>query len=130
MLRRMANYASDVLSEQLAIAQALSDSSRVRVLMALRTGELCACQLIELLELSPSTVSRHMGVLRQAGLVQQRRNGRWTNYHLAGAGSSPAVRGALGWLAAVLEGDPRIRADRQLMADILLQDKEELCRRH
>ena len=126
----MANYASDVLSEQLAIAQALSDPGRVRILMALRTGELCACQLIELLELSPSTVSRHMALLRQVGLVQQRRDGRWTHYRLAGAGASEAVRGALGWLAAVLKSDPRLVADRQLMAEIRLQDKEELCRRH
>lgn len=126
----MANYASDTLTEQLTIAQSLSDSSRVRVLMALRAGELCACQLIELLELSPSTVSRHMTLLRQAGLVQQRRNGRWTYYRLAGAGASEVARGALGWLASVLKDDPRLVADRRLMADLRLQDKEELCRRH
>jgi DNA-binding transcriptional ArsR family regulator len=126
----MANYASDALSEQLAIAQALSDLSRVRVLMALRTGELCACQLIELLELSPSTVSRHMGVLRQAGLVRQRRDGRWTHYRLAGAGASELVRGALSWLAASLSSDPRLVADRELIAEIRQVDKEELCRRH
>ena len=56
----------------LAITKALSDANRVRVLMGLTTGELCVCQIIELLSLAPSSVSKHMSVLRQARLVESR----------------------------------------------------------
>jgi len=50
------------------IAKAFSDENRVRALMMLCNGELCVCQLIEMLGLAPSTVSKHMTILYQAGL--------------------------------------------------------------
>ena len=54
----------------LAIAKALSDASRVRILMFLKDGELCVCQVVEMLNLAPSTVSEHMAILHRAGLVE------------------------------------------------------------
>ena len=57
------------------IAKALSEKSSDR--------ELCLCQLIDLLGLAPSTVSKHMTVLQQAGLVQRLKQGRWHFYRLA-----------------------------------------------
>ena len=59
----------------LAITRALSDENRVRALMALGDQEVCVCQLIELLQLAPSTVSKHMSVLKQARLVAGARRG-------------------------------------------------------
>ncbi|MHC4156850.1 MAG: ArsR/SmtB family transcription factor [Planctomycetota bacterium] len=56
-----------------SIAKALSDENRVRALMMLSEGELCVCQLIEMLALAPSTVSKHMSILFQAGLVNARK---------------------------------------------------------
>ncbi|MDH3255427.1 MAG: metalloregulator ArsR/SmtB family transcription factor, partial [Acidobacteriota bacterium] len=67
----------------LALTKALNDQSRLRLLMATRRGELCLCQLIELLGLAPSTVSKHMTILQQAGLVDRRQEGRWAFYRLA-----------------------------------------------
>ena len=61
----------------LAIAKALADENRARALMALGGGELCLCQIIEVLGMSPSTVSKHMSILHQAGLVERRKDGRW-----------------------------------------------------
>ena len=60
--------------------KALSDPNRVRALMALRNGELCVCQLVEFLHLAPSTVSKHMSILKQAGLVESRKDSRWVYY--------------------------------------------------
>ena len=56
------------------IVKALGDENRVRALLALRTSELCVCQIIELLGLAPSTVSKHMSILKQARLVDTREN--------------------------------------------------------
>ena len=60
------------MNDLLTITNALADEGRLRALAALFPGELCACQIIELLGLAPSTVSKHMAILRHAGLVQSR----------------------------------------------------------
>ena len=64
------------------ITKALADRQRLRILMWLQKGELCVCQIVELLKLSPSTVSKHLSILRSAGLVESRKDGRWVYYHL------------------------------------------------
>ena len=56
--------------------KALGDESRMRAILALRGRELCVCQIVELLKLAHSTVSKHMSILREAGLVQSRKIGR------------------------------------------------------
>jgi len=61
----------------MSITKALSDENRVRALFALRQRELCVCQIIEFLNLVPSTVSKHMAILKQAHLVEGQKNGRW-----------------------------------------------------
>lgn len=88
-------------------AKALGDWQRVRAVLALQDGELCVCEIIELLGLAPSTVSRHMSILRRAGLVTARKDGRWTFYRLAGAEASSEVRAALKWALGLLAGDAR-----------------------
>ena len=111
-----------------AITKALGDENRVRCLMALRGRELCVCQLIELLQLAPSTVSKHMSVLKQARLVESRKEGRWMFYRLADKGAPKEVKGALAWAVANLEDDGQVAADAQRLAKILRMDPERLCR--
>lgn len=82
------------MRELLAVTKALSDPNRVRALMALQAGELCVCQVIELLGLAPSTVSKHMAVLCQARLVETRKEGRWVFYRL-GEHPDPLLDGAI-----------------------------------
>ena len=71
------------MKEPLRVFGALSDENRLRMLLALRHGELCVCQLIELMGLSPSTVSKHLSILRDAGLLDSRKEGRWVYYRMA-----------------------------------------------
>ena len=61
---------------------ALEDETRLRILAVLAHGELCVCHLQELLSLSQPNASRHLRVLRLAGLVSDRRSGRWVHYRL------------------------------------------------
>jgi ArsR family transcriptional regulator, arsenate/arsenite/antimonite-responsive transcriptional repressor len=61
---------------------ALSDETRVRIVDLLREGELCVCEVTEALELPQSLLSFHLKVLREAGLVRDRRKGRWVYYAL------------------------------------------------
>jgi ArsR family transcriptional regulator, arsenate/arsenite/antimonite-responsive transcriptional repressor len=111
----------------MAITKALADESRVRTLMALGSGELCVCQIIDFLELAPSTVSRHMSVLRQAGLVKGRKQGRWMYYRLPGKEGSQAVRSALFWLRRSLSDHPVILRDNERIAEIIREHTEDQC---
>ncbi len=95
----------------LAIARALSDGNRVRALLALGDQEVCVCQLIELLQIAPSTVSKHMSTLRHARLVVGRKKGRWMHYRLPGKTAARMVRQVLSWVRQSASEDSRIRTD-------------------
>jgi DNA-binding transcriptional ArsR family regulator len=110
------------------ISRALSDENRVRALMALRDRELCVCQIIELLGLAPSTVSKHMSILRQARLVESRKQGRWIYYRLANDETPARLQEAIDWVCHSLSNDPRILIDSNLLKEILNKDPEELCK--
>ncbi|MFH1918461.1 MAG: metalloregulator ArsR/SmtB family transcription factor [Planctomycetota bacterium] len=113
----------------MAVVRALADENRVRALLALRERELCLCQIIELLGLAPSTVSKHMTILKQARLVDSRKNGRWNYYRLADEDVPVEAKEALAWLYKSLSGDPRIGEDNARLRQILKLEPEALCRR-
>jgi len=119
---------TDVMTATSGLAAALSDPNRLRALAALRDGELCVCQIIALLELAPSTVSKHMAILRQAGLVASRKEERWVYYRLPDEEAPVTVREALGWALDSLQRDPQVREDRRHLQSILKTDPGELCR--
>ena len=111
------------------VARALSDENRVRVLLMLRGGELCVCQIMATLGLAPSTVSKHMSILKQAQLVSCRKQGRWVYYRLPMEGEAPQeVRSALQWVFGVLADDPCILGDSQKVKVVCEVKPEELCR--
>jgi ArsR family transcriptional regulator, arsenate/arsenite/antimonite-responsive transcriptional repressor len=118
-----------IMREFLAITGALSDENRVRTLLALRGGELCVCQITELLGLAPSTVSKHISLLRAAGLVEVRKEGRWIFYRLADEQAVPMAREAIEWAMLSLAESPRVREDIKRLKRILKEDPEEICRR-
>ena len=113
----------------MAISKALADENRVRMLLGLRRQELCLCQIIEMMGLAASTVSKHMSILRQARLVESRKEGRWQYYRLAGLKASPAVRQAIDWVGRSLANDAQVAADAKRLEQILKMDAEEICRK-
>ena len=70
------------MRELIFLGQAIVDPTRVRIIAALRQGELCVCELVDALEISQSTLSTHLQVLRQTGMVTTRKEGRWIYYSL------------------------------------------------
>ena len=109
------------------IAKALSDENRVRALMLISQGELCVCQLIEMLRLAPSTVSKHMSILRQARLVESRKDGRWMYYRLADEDPPKEVIQAIRWVQNSLAKDKQILADARQVKRVCKIDKDDLC---
>lgn len=116
--------------EIMAVTKALADETRVRLLAALQDGELCVCQLIELIGLAPSTISKHLSILRSARLIQCRRDGRWMYYRIAGEQAPRESRTALDWLLKVVNGKKIIREDRRRLDRVVKMYPPDACRRY
>jgi DNA-binding transcriptional ArsR family regulator len=117
------------LREFMAVARALADENRVRMLLALRGGELCVCQITELFGLALSTTSKHLSILYQAGLLDARKEGRWIYYSLAGKEAPPPARAAIRWVAKALAEDRQLARDAADLKKVLALDPAELCKR-
>lgn len=89
---------------------AVADSTRLRIVTLLRGGELCVCDLVEVLRLPQPKVSRHLSVLRDAGLVEQRIESNWRHYSLA-APTTPLHRKLLDCVACCMDCVPQVRSD-------------------
>jgi DNA-binding transcriptional ArsR family regulator len=109
------------------IARALGDENRLRALLALREGELCLCQIVDLLGLAPSTVSKHMTVLLQAGLVTARQQGRWHYYRLPAPGAPAEVSRSLEWAIGLNESNERVRADARRLRTVRRAAGPDAC---
>ena len=112
------------LARLVQIHKAIGHPVRIRLLAALRTGPLCGCQMAALVRLAPSTVSEHLSELRKAGLVSERKEGRWVEYRL----SESALRdGLLDAIWPALDDDAEARADGVLIRELRRVPLEELC---
>lgn len=107
--------------------KALADENRIRIVGVLKGRELCVCQLIELLCLAPSTVSKHLSILKNARLIDSRKDGRWMYYRLADPGVPKAIKEALEWTIRSIAETDRFIQDTQRMEEILKIDPEILC---
>ena len=92
------------------IGKALASPIRVRALEALRQRELCLCELVELFGTAPSTMSKHMSLLANVGLVGSRRDSRWTYYSLPRDRAEHVDR-ALDLLDLMAAADPVVKED-------------------
>lgn len=70
------------MPELTRLLKALSDDTRLRMLALLLPGELCVCEIMQALSVSQSRASRNLGILRDAGLLKDRRQGQWVYYSL------------------------------------------------
>ena len=115
---------STPLDHTTRVHKALGHPARLRILAMLRGGGLCACQIATVLDLAPSTVSAHLGELRSAGFVTERKEGRWVHYRLR---KLPGVRALLSVVWRQLDGDPQRSADAHLLQQLRAIPVEELC---
>ena len=79
--------------------------------------------------LAPSTISKHLSILYQAGLVESRKDGRWMYYSLPDKAAPAAVRQAIDWVFQSLADTPRARDDARRLKAILNMDPVQLCKR-
>ncbi len=104
----------------IGIFKAVSDPNRLRTLLALRSsGELCVCDIAEMLGLAMGTVSRHMDVLKKAHLVKARKEGRWVYYRL----SEEFPPKLLNWITEEVAEDPQMRRDAAQLTTMRVDGK-------
>jgi ArsR family transcriptional regulator, lead/cadmium/zinc/bismuth-responsive transcriptional repressor len=73
----------EVTRQQAEFLKALSDPARIRIVFALKDGELCVCEIMALLDMPQTMVSHHCKILKYAGIVTDRKEGKWVLYSLA-----------------------------------------------
>ena len=78
-------------TENAKVFKAFSDENRLRILELLRSGEKCACKLLDDLQITQPTLSHHMRLLCEAGVVKGRREGKWVHYSIDPAGAAGVV---------------------------------------
>ena len=118
------------MRQLMRIIKALADTNRVRIVLALDRGPMCVCEVIELLGLAPSTVSKHLAVLDAAGLIESRKRGRWVYYGLADSDPSECASDAIAWLRQATGQDRQLRDDARRLIAIRKMDRARLCRHY
>jgi len=99
----------EVLAE---LFHALSDPGRLRILALLQQGEVCVCDIVSVIGLANSTISKHLEVLRHAGIIAARKEGRWIHYSLCKP--SPLPPATLRWILQGLSASAVGQADQLL----------------
>ena len=115
---------SSPLGEAVRTYKALAHPVRLRLLAMLEGGELCVCQMTAATGLAPSTVSAHLSDLKSAGLLAERKDGRWVRYAW---NAVPEARRARAEVGRRLAGDPQIVADARLLRQLRQVGVEALC---
>jgi len=103
--------------------KALSDETRIRMLKLLFEGELCVCEIMQVLEISQSRASRNLGILREAGLLKDRRDGQWVHYSLSKE-SVTSYAPLLELLNQSLNQDETILKDKEKFKEVVKLGKQ------
>jgi ArsR family transcriptional regulator len=111
------------MKEFIKVMKALSDPNRVKLLKLLQKGEICVCKLQAALGIAQPTVSKHLKILEEAGLVSRRKEGLWAHYSLTDGSRSPYAASLLGNLRHWLADDTEIIALFEQSSDIWREDR-------
>ena len=118
-------FEDNSLDNPVQIFRALGDENRLRILSLLRHGELCVCDIMEVLKLPQSTASRHLAYLRNAGWVNARRGGKWIYYRLSIEPVNESIRSCVIDYLSTL---PQLQEDYLAMKTHLNQKQKEACK--
>ncbi len=113
------------IKEFIRVAKALSDPTRVKILKMLQAKVLCVCEIQSALDRAQSTISKHLKILEEAGLIGFQKDGLWVNYELADGSQSPYAASMIGNLRHWLDDDPEIKS---IIAELPQIDRKEILK--
>jgi ArsR family transcriptional regulator len=114
------------MKEFIKVMKALSDPNRVKMIKMLQRKSMCVCEMQAALGIAQPTVSNHLKVLEEAGLVTFKKDGLWVNYHTTDGEGSPYAAMLLGSLRHWMQDDPEIAALLESLPGIR---REDICRK-
>ena len=114
------------MKQLIKVMKALSDPSRVKIVKMLQHRVMCVCEIQAALDLAQSTVSKHLRVLEDAGLLSHEKEGLWVNYHLTDGSNSPYAASLLGNLKHWLDDDLEVVHLAEILPSI---KREEVCKK-
>ncbi len=104
--------------------KAVSDANRVKILKMLQHKTMCVCEIREAMQLAQPTISKHLKLLEDAGLITFKKEGLYVNYYLTDGSKSPYVASLLGNLRHWLEDEPEIKDLKEKIPHI---HREKVC---
>ncbi len=110
--------------DEVNVFKALSDKNRIRIVKMLEGKKLCVCEVREILGLANSTVSKHLSILCNAGLITDLKEGKWVNYQLNLRSGNPLIRSILGSLKNSLNDDDQVLSDSKRVRVV---DRNKIC---
>jgi ArsR family transcriptional regulator len=114
------------VKQLIKVMKALSDPSRVKIVKMLQHRVMCVCEIQAALDLAQPTVSKHLRVLEDAGLLRHEKEGLWVNYHLTDGSNSPYAASLLGNLKHWLDDDVEIVHLVEVLPAI---KREQICKK-
>ena len=114
------------MKDFIKVMKALSDPNRVRIIKMLQHKLMCVCEIQEALQISQSSVSKHLKILEEAGLVDFKKDGLWVNYYLTDGRKSPYASSLAGNLRHWLENEPGVVDLIKKLPNI---QREDVCKR-
>jgi ArsR family transcriptional regulator, arsenate/arsenite/antimonite-responsive transcriptional repressor len=114
------------MKDFIKVMKALSDPNRVRIVKMLQHKLMCVCEIQEALRIAQSSVSKHLKILEEAGLVDYKKDGLWVNYYLTDGMKSRYASSLMGNLRHWLEDEPEIA---ELIKRLPHIQREEVCKR-
>ncbi len=114
------------MEEYIKVMKALSDPNRVKIIKILQKRVMCVCEIRAALGLAQPTISKHLKVLEDAGLVNHSKDGLWVNYSLTDGAQSPYAASLIGQMRHWLSEDPGIKRLLNCLDEI---QREDICKR-
>ena len=108
------------------IFKALADANRIRILNMLQSKPLCVCEITSILGLATSTVSKHLSILRGAGLITDRKDSKWVNYEIERHPQNPEALAIISLIHRMLDKDETVRIPQKGRPG---RPKPDLCNR-
>jgi len=114
------------MRELIKVLKATSDKNRLRILKMLQRKRMCVCELSAALGITRPSVSKHLSILKEAGLVQDERNGQWIEYQLCMEEINQYAPVILNQIKKWVNNDPVIKKDIILIRTL---SREEVCKK-
>jgi ArsR family transcriptional regulator len=114
------------MKEMVKVFKAVADPNRIRILKMLQLKKMCVCELSAVLGITQPSVSRHLSMLRDAGLVKDERDSQWINYQLCEEKVNKYAPVIMGNIRKWINEDPRVSRDAGMLKTL---NREKLCKK-